>query len=82
MPDIGVPELLIILLVVLVVFGPTKLADIGGSLGRGIREFRRGMKDEDEQPAPPAAPVAPEQRAVGAPPAAPPPAGQQHEPRQ
>ena len=37
---IGVPELLILLLVVLLVFGPKKLPEMGRSLGRGMREFK------------------------------------------
>lgn len=41
MPDIGVPELLIVAFVVLLLFGPGKAADLGSSLGKGIREFRR-----------------------------------------
>ena len=41
MPEIGVPELLIIAFVVLLLFGPGKAADLGSSLGKGIREFRR-----------------------------------------
>jgi len=40
-PDIGVPELLIVAFVVLLLFGPGKAADLGSSLGKGIREFRR-----------------------------------------
>jgi len=45
MPDIGVPELLIIALVVLLLFGPGRAADLGGALGRSIREFRRESRD-------------------------------------
>jgi sec-independent protein translocase protein TatA len=41
MPEIGVPELLIVAFVVLLLFGPSKAADLGSSLGKGIREFRR-----------------------------------------
>lgn len=41
MPELGVPELLIIAFVVLLLFGPAKAADLGSSLGKGIREFRR-----------------------------------------
>ena len=41
MPELGVPELLIIAFVVLLLFGPGKAADLGSSLGKGIREFRR-----------------------------------------
>jgi sec-independent protein translocase protein TatA len=40
---IGVPELLILLLVVLLVFGPKKLPEMGRSLGRGMREFKSSV---------------------------------------
>ena len=45
MPEIGVPELLIIAVIALLIFGPAKAADLGGALGKGIREFRRESKD-------------------------------------
>jgi sec-independent protein translocase protein TatA len=47
----GAPELLIVLAIVVVLFGATRIGDIGKGLGRGIREFRREIKDgqaEDE----------------------------------
>src|SRR5437660_493106 len=50
MPDIGVPELLIIAVIVVLLFGPGKAADLGGSLGKSIREFRRASSGEDEAP--------------------------------
>lgn len=40
MPNIGAPELIVILLVALVVFGPRKLPELGKSLGHALREFR------------------------------------------
>jgi sec-independent protein translocase protein TatA len=43
MPDVGWPELLIILVVALVIFGPKRLPDLGKSLGKGIREFKNGI---------------------------------------
>ena len=49
---IGVPELLILLLVILLVFGPKRLPEMGRSLGRGMREFKdsiSGDKDRDEE---------------------------------
>ena len=52
----GPAELLIILVVVLIVFGPKRLPDLGRSLGRGMREFKDSVtgKDNDELPeAPP-----------------------------
>ncbi len=63
MPNIGWPELVIVLVVALLVFGPRKLPDIGRSLGKGIREFRQataGIRDEldltgGDEPAKPAA---------------------------
>ncbi|MSQ60974.1 MAG: twin-arginine translocase TatA/TatE family subunit [Dehalococcoidia bacterium] len=45
MPNLGVPELLIILVVIIVIFGVGKLPEIGGALGRGIKEFRSASKD-------------------------------------
>jgi sec-independent protein translocase protein TatA len=53
---IGVIEpwhLVLILIIALVVFGPGKLGDIGGSLGRGIREFRTSMTVDDVKEAKP-----------------------------
>ncbi len=48
---LGAPEIIVILIVALVIFGPKKLPELGKSLGQGIREFKRGtqsMKDELE----------------------------------
>ncbi|MFM9053506.1 MAG: twin-arginine translocase TatA/TatE family subunit, partial [Solirubrobacterales bacterium] len=42
-PQIGVLEIAIILIIALIVFGPRKLPDLGRSLGRGLREFRDGV---------------------------------------
>ncbi|MCL5264866.1 MAG: twin-arginine translocase TatA/TatE family subunit [Chloroflexi bacterium] len=41
-------HLIVILIIVLVVFGPGKLPEIGGALGKGIREFKRSTSDETE----------------------------------
>jgi sec-independent protein translocase protein TatA len=41
-------EWVIILVIVLLVFGVGRLGKIGGELGRGIREFRKGLRGEDE----------------------------------
>lgn len=46
MPQLGVPELVLILVIVIAVFGAGKLANIGGALGKGIRDFRTSVKDE------------------------------------
>ena len=45
MGTIGVPELIIIFVVALIVFGPRKLPELGRSLGRGLAEFRRASND-------------------------------------
>ena len=50
MPEIGVPELLIVAFVVLLLFGPGKAADLGSSLGKGIREFRRESTGDGSAP--------------------------------
>lgn len=47
MPNIGPLELIIILAIVVVLFGATRIGDIGKGLGRGIKEFRRELKDEE-----------------------------------
>ncbi len=48
--DIGVPELLIILVIVMVLFGAGRVGRVGKDLGTSIKEFRKAM-NEDEQPA-------------------------------
>ena len=45
----GAPELLIILAIVVVLFGATRIGDIGKGIGRGIREFRREIRDGQEE---------------------------------
>jgi sec-independent protein translocase protein TatA len=45
--SLGWPELLIILVVLALVFGVGKLADVGGVLGRSIREFRRELREDE-----------------------------------
>ena len=44
----GFQELLIILLIVLVIFGASKLPQLGRGLGEGIRNFKKGLKPDDE----------------------------------
>jgi sec-independent protein translocase protein TatA len=48
MGPIGWPELVILLVVVLIVFGPGKLPDIGNAIGRGVKEFRKASNDLED----------------------------------
>jgi len=57
---IGFPELLVILVVCLIVFGPGKLPEIGQALGKGIRDFQRALKQPPESEVTPAQQSAPE----------------------
>ncbi len=45
---IGIPELLIILVIVLVIFGANKLPEIGSGMGRAIKDFKKASKEPDE----------------------------------
>lgn len=55
MPNLGAPELIIILVVVLILFGPGKLTDVGRSLGGAVRELRRSLRDTESAPEEPGA---------------------------
>ncbi len=44
---IGMPELLVILVIILIIFGATKLPQIGDGLGKGIRNFKKGIKNSE-----------------------------------
>jgi sec-independent protein translocase protein TatA len=46
---VGISELLVILLVCLLLFGANRLPEIGKSLGEGIREFKKSMKDAQDK---------------------------------
>jgi len=57
---LGVPELMVILVIALVIFGPSKLPQIGSGLGKAIRDFKKGVTggeegdaDKEEKKAPP-----------------------------
>ncbi len=61
--ELGIPELVVILLVVLLLFGPSRLPQAGAGLGKAIRGFKDAMagkdeKDEDETPRKPEASAA------------------------
>lgn len=46
---IGMPELIVILLICLVVFGAKRLPEIGGGLGKGIKNFKNSLSDADRE---------------------------------
>jgi sec-independent protein translocase protein TatA len=48
MPNLGAPELIIIALVILLLFGATRLPKLGKSMGEGISGFRKGLKDDSD----------------------------------
>jgi len=47
MPNIGPLEILVVLIIALIVFGPKRLPELGRSLGKGIREFRGSIGGDD-----------------------------------
>jgi sec-independent protein translocase protein TatA len=49
--SLGLPELLVILLIVLIVFGASKLPQLGKGLGQGLRNFKDSVKSEEPPPA-------------------------------
>jgi sec-independent protein translocase protein TatA len=49
MPNVGPLEILLVLIVALVVFGPKRLPDLGHSLGKGIREFKGSVTGENDE---------------------------------
>jgi len=50
MPRIGFSELLAILVIVVLLFGATKIPQLGRGLGEGIRNFRKGLRGDDDGP--------------------------------
>ena len=50
MPNLGLPELLLILAIVVILFGAGKLPQLGKGLGEGIRNFKQAMKDGEDSP--------------------------------
>ncbi len=48
MPNIGVPEMLLFFLILLLLFGASRLAGIGSALGRTIRDFRKEVRDVED----------------------------------
>ncbi len=51
MPNVGPLEIVVVLIIVLVIFGPKRLPEMGRSLGRGIREFKGSLtSDHEDEP--------------------------------
>lgn len=48
--SIGMPELLVVFVIALVVFGPSRLPNLGKSLGEAIRGFKKSLRDDDKRP--------------------------------
>ena len=46
---LGMPELIIILIIIVIIFGAGKLPEIGSGLGKGIKNFKKATKDEDKE---------------------------------
>lgn len=49
---IGMPELIIILIIILIIFGAGKLPEIGSGIGKGIKNFKKATNEKDEIEAP------------------------------
>jgi sec-independent protein translocase protein TatA len=71
MPDIGAPELIIVLVVALIVLGPKRLPEMGQSLGRSLREFRHAISETTDAVKIGAAPTAATSPSVSQAPAVP-----------
>ena len=50
---IGMPELIIILIIILIIFGAGKLPEIGSGIGKGIKNFKKATKEQPEEINPP-----------------------------
>lgn len=47
---LGMPELIIILVIIVIIFGAGKLPEIGSGIGKGIKNFKKATHDDDENP--------------------------------
>ena len=57
LPGIGPMELIVVLIVALVIFGPKKLPDLGRSIGGGMREFKNSITGDEREDLPPGDPA-------------------------
>jgi sec-independent protein translocase protein TatA len=51
-PNVGPMEIVVVLLIALLVFGPRRVPELGRSIGRGIRELRRSASDDEDDEKP------------------------------
>jgi sec-independent protein translocase protein TatA len=53
LPNLGPTELILILVIVIAIFGAGKLANLGGALGKGVKDFRSAVRDgqQEDEPA-------------------------------
>jgi len=52
LPNVGWPELMVILIVAMLIFGPQRLAEVGGAMGKAIREFRKSVREAEDDSKP------------------------------
>jgi sec-independent protein translocase protein TatA len=45
---LGMPELLVILVIIILIFGTSRIASLGKGLGEGIRNFKKGIRDDED----------------------------------
>jgi sec-independent protein translocase protein TatA len=66
--SIGIWQVVLILLIVLIIFGAGKLPQVMGDVAKGVKSFKSGLKDQDEAPPPPPAPLTADRGETVAPP--------------
>ena len=59
MGNLGAGEIILILLIALLIFGPSKLSDMGKGLGEGLKNFKKGLSQDDKEEEPKAKAKAP-----------------------